>query len=46
MSCLEVGVASDYFLVHSSRPPTTASIETAEQLGPIGVPCRGVVEVA
>jgi hypothetical protein len=41
VSWVEVGVANDYFPVHSSGPPTEASIEMAEQLAP-----RGVVEAA
>jgi hypothetical protein len=43
---LEVGVANDYFLVHSSGPLTKASIEMAEQLAPRCGSCRGVVEAA
>jgi hypothetical protein len=43
---LEVGVANDYFLVHSSGPPTKASIAIAEQLAPRCGSCRGVVEAA
>jgi hypothetical protein len=46
VSRLEVGVANDYFLMHSSRPPTEASIEMAEQLAPSCGPCRGVIEAA
>ena len=46
LSWLEVGVANDYFLMHSSRPPTEASIEMAEQLAPRCGSCRGVVEAA
>ena len=46
LSWLEVGVANDYFLMHSSRPPTEASIEMAEQLAPRCGSWRGVVEAA
>ena len=46
VSWLEVGVANDYFLMHSSRLPTEASIEMAEQLAPRCGSCRGVVEAA
>jgi hypothetical protein len=46
VSWLEVGVANDYFLMHSSRPPTKASIEMREQLAPRCGSCRGVVEAA
>jgi len=46
VSWLEVGVANDYFLMHSSRPPTEASIEMREQLAPRCGSGRGVVEAA
>jgi hypothetical protein len=46
VSWLEVGVANDYFVVHSSRPPTKAPIELAEQPAPRCGSCRGVVESA
>jgi hypothetical protein len=46
VSWLEVGVANDYFLMHSSRPPTEASIELAEQLAPRCGSGHGVVEAA
>jgi hypothetical protein len=46
VSWLEVGVANDYFLMHSSRPPTEASIEMAEQLAPRCGLCRDVVAAA
>jgi hypothetical protein len=43
---LEVGVANDYFLMHSSRPPVETSIEMAEQLAPRRGSCHGVVAAA
>jgi hypothetical protein len=46
VSWLEVGLANDYFLVGSSRPPTEASIEMAEQLALRCGSWRGVVEAA
>jgi hypothetical protein len=46
VSWLEVGLANDYFLMHSSRPPTEDSIEMAEQLALRCGSWRGVVEAA
>jgi hypothetical protein len=46
VSWLEVGLANDYFLMHSSRSSTEDSIELAEQLALRCGSWRGVVEAA